>query len=166
MRPLRRAVWHARAVIRIDPARDSDLAAVRALFAEYAASLGFSLAYQDFEAELASLPGAYAPPTGGLLVARDDDRVVGTVALRRLDGERCEMKRLYVRAEMRALRLGRALATAIVEHARSLGYRAIRLDTIATMTTAIALYRSMGFVEIQAYYPTAPPGTVFLELAL
>lgn len=156
----------------IEIVRATDLAEVRALFEEYAGSLGFSLAYQDFAAELLGLPGAYGPPGGALLVARADAVAVGTVALRRLDPETCEMKRLYVRPAARAFRtpdgisIGRALALAIIGEARALGYRRLRLDTVPTMIAAIALYRSLGFVEIAAYYRGALSGTVFMELAL
>jgi ribosomal protein S18 acetylase RimI-like enzyme len=156
----------------IELVRASDLAPVRALFEEYAASLGFSLVYQDFATELAGLPGAYAPPTGALLIAHADGAAVGTVALRRLEPETCEMKRLYVRPAARAFRtpdgisIGRALALAIVGEARALGYRRLRLDTVPTMIPAIALYRSLGFVEIDAYYEDAHPGTMFMQLAL
>ena len=156
----------------IEIVRATDLAAVRALFEEYAASLGFSLAYQDFATELAALPGAYAPPTGVLLIAHADGAAVGVVALRRLDRETSEMKRLYVQPSARAFRtpdgtsIGRALAVAIIGEARALGYRRLRLDTVPTMIAAIALYRSLGFVESDAYYRGALCGTVFMQLDL
>jgi putative acetyltransferase len=155
------------------PENRADLAAVRALFIEYAESLGFSLAYQGFERELTELPGRYAPPTGALLLARADDVEVGVVALRQLSPEICEMKRLYVRPAHRSLRtseglsIGRALAFAIVAAARTLGYQRLRLDTIAgKMDAAVRLYTSMGFVEIERYYPSEVPSTVYLELVL
>jgi putative acetyltransferase len=147
--------------------------AVKALFVEYARSLGFSLDYQGFAQELAGFPGAYAGPTGALRVAVADGVVVGAVGLRRLEPECCEMKRLYVRPECRALRtrdgasIGRALAGAIVDAGRELGYRRMRLDTIAgKMGAAIQLYRTMGFVEIPAYYASPVPGTVYFERLL
>src|SRR5262245_31408158 len=114
----------------------TDLEAIRALFSEYAQSLGFSLAYQDFEAELAALPGKYAPPDGALLLAKVGGAPAGCVALRRFESGICEMKRLYVRPAFRALRMadgnsiGRALAFAIVALARERGYGRLRLDTI------------------------------------
>lgn len=160
--------------IEIAAPRDAaDVAAARELFAEYAASLGFSLAYQGFQAELDGLPGAYAPPSGALLLALVDGEVVGTVALRRLSSDACEMKRLFVRPASRGLRLangtsiGRALTMAVVDRARALGYRRLRLDTIAgKMDAAIALYRSLGFVEVAAYYASPVPGTLFFEKLL
>ncbi len=155
------------------PHAPADYEAVKALFAEYAGALGFSLVYQGFEAELAELPGRYAPPTGALLFARADGAPAGTVALRQLAPGSCEMKRLYVRPEYRGLRtreglsIGRALTLAIVAEARVLGYRRLRLDTIAgKMDAALGLYRSMGFVEIPPYYPSPIPDTVYLELLL
>jgi putative acetyltransferase len=150
-----------------------DYEAVKALFIEYGESLGFSLAYQGFESELAELPGRYAPPHGALLLARADGVAAGVVGVRQLAAEVCEMKRLYVRPTYRPLRtggglsIGRALAFAIVAEARALGYRRLRLDTIAgRMDAAIRLYESMGFREISPYYPSRVPGTLYLELML
>lgn len=160
-------------IVVASPAHPADYEAVKALFIEYAESLGFSLGYQGFDTELAALPGKYAPPTGALLLARADGAPAGTVALRQLAPELCEMKRLYVRPAYRALRtgeglsIGRALAFAIVAEARALGYRRLRLDTIAgKMEAAMRLYRSMGFVDIPPYYPSPIPGTAYLELVL
>lgn len=154
-----------------DPATDLTLS--QALLREYAGSLGFSLAYQNFEAELAQLPGPYAPPGGALLLARADELPVGMVALRPLAPDICEMKRLYVRPAYRKLQtaeglsLGRALASALLTEARTRGYRRLRLDTIAgQMNAANALYRSLGFREIPPYYPSPVPNTIYLELAL
>jgi putative acetyltransferase len=155
------------------PRQPSDYDAIKALFVEYAESLGFSLGYQGFDDELAELPGKYAPPAGALLLARVDGAVAGTAALRQLAGEICEMKRLYVRPEYRGARtaegvsIGRALALAVVTQARALGYRRLRLDTVAgKMDAAIRLYQSMGFVEIPAYYSSPIPNTIYLELIL
>ncbi|QRN94691.1 GNAT family N-acetyltransferase [Archangium violaceum] len=160
-------------IVIASPRHPADHEAVRALFVEYAESLGFSLGYQGFEAELAELPGKYAPPTGALLLARVDGAAAGTVALRQLAPEICEMKRLYVRPAYRGLRtgeglsIGRALAVAILAEARALGYRRLRLDTIAgKMDAAMRLYRSMGFVDIPPYYPSPIPDTAYLELVL
>lgn len=158
----------------IGPARfPEDLDGVRSLFVEYAGSLGFSLAYQNFDAELAALPGQFAPPTGAMLLARAGAVATGVIALRRLEADVCEMKRLYVRPRYRGQRtaeglsLGRALATGIVAEARRLGYRRMRLDTVpAIMAAAMKLYMSMGFVEIAPYYPSPLPGTAYLELNL
>ena len=149
------------------PLDTQDLDAVRSLFSEYAGSLDFPLDYQGFDAELAGLPGKYAPPEGALLLARVDGEAAGVVALRRLEPGICEMKRLYVRPAFTGRALGRALAEGIVQTARERGYRRLRLDTIgAKMQAAVKLYRSMGFVEIAPYYPSPVPDTVYMELIL
>jgi putative acetyltransferase len=155
-------------MIDIAPPRDAaDFDSVRALFTEYAGSLGFSLGYQGFDAELAGLPGKYAAPEGALLLAKVDGIAAGVVALRRLEPGIAEMKRLYVKPAHHGRSIGRKLAEAIVETARSLGYRRLRLDTIAgKMDSAVKLYRSMGFVEIAPYYDSPVPGTTYLELVL
>ena len=140
-----------------------DLDHVRALFLEYAQSLGFSLCFQGFDAELAALPGKYAPPDGALLLARVDGAVAGVVGLRPLDGGVCEMKRLYVRPEFRRSGAGRRLAEAIVEAGRQCGYRAMRLDTLETMTAARTLYGSLGFHEIPPYYDNPICGALYYE---
>lgn len=141
----------------------ADVAAAKALFLDYAGTLGFSLEFQDFEGEIAAFPGAYAPPRGALLVAERAGAIVGAVGLRDLGEGRCEMKRLYLRPEARSGGLGRRLAEAVVAEGRRLGYRAMRLDTMPSMTRALALYRAMGFREIAPYYDN-PLGGVFLEL--
>ena len=144
-----------------------DLGAVTDLFAAYAASLPVDLDYQDFAAELAGLPGKYAPPQGALLLARDTgDRVLGCAGLRPLGDGICEMKRLFLRPEARGLGLGRALAEAIVATARERGHHTIRLDTLPSMASAIALYEDLGFERIDPYYAPTPPGTVFMTLDL
>ncbi len=153
---------------RIAPAGPEDLGAVRSLFAAYAASLPVDLAYQGFAAELAGLPGAYAPPAGALLLARGADRTpLGCVALRPMaEAGLAEMKRLFVAPAGRGRGLGRALAEAALAAAEARGYREMRLDSLPTMATAIALYRMLGFREIAPYYPTPVAGTVFLARAL
>lgn len=137
----------------------------RALFREYADSLGVDLDFQDFENEVRSLPGAYAPPGGCILLAEMRRGHGGCVALRPLAGRICEMKRLYIRPAYRALGIGRALAGAIIERARAAGYSRMRLDTLATMHEAMRLYESLGFREIAAYRHNPLPGARFFELA-
>lgn len=135
---------------RAEGAHDMDI--VRELFLEYAKWLQVDLCFQDFEAELAGLPGAYAPSQGGLWLARVDGKMAGTIAFRPLDETTCEMKRLWVRDAYRGLGLGLRLAVTCVRAARDAGYAAMCLDTLGHMTTARALYESLGFVEIPAYY--------------
>lgn len=146
----------------------ADLAATVALFRAYAASLDVDLAYQDFAAELASLPGKYASPSGTLLLARHPDgRPAGCVALRPLEASGCcEIKRLYVAPGARGGGLGRHLVDAVVAEARHIGYHEIRLDTLPSMTDAIALYRGCGFEPMPAYYATPIAGTIFLRLRI
>lgn len=153
----------------IAPVRTADdLAATAVLFRAYAASLDVDLAYQDFETELASLPGKYAPPHGALLLARRNGGVaLGCVALRAMDlPHAAEMKRLYVPPEGRGLGLGRRLVEAVMSEARRLGYREIRLDTLPSMTGAQALYLKLGFEVTPPYYDTPITGTVFLRRTL
>ena len=144
-------------------AGEADLASARALFLDYAQGLGFSLCFQGFDQELAELPGKYAPPKGALLLAGSS----GCVAVRPLTDDIAEMKRLYVAPAARGTGLGRRLALASIEAARTAGYRAIRLDTIeATMGAAVALYRSLGFEEIAPYYDNPIPGARYFERTL
>ena len=150
---------HAIAIAR---ATAADLPEVRRLFEEYAASIGFSLDFQGFDEEVASLPGRYAPPTGALLLARG----AGCVALRTLDADACEMKRLYVRPAFRGSGLGRRLVEAILDEARALGFASIKLDTVPSMGSAIALYESLGFRDVPPYTKNPIAGTRFLELTL
>ncbi len=152
-----------RGAIAIRPAGANDIDTVRTLFVEYARSLSFDLCFQNFDRELAELPGKYAPPRGCLLLAESDGRVLGVVALRPLDDRICEMKRLYVRPEARGRGLGERLAREIMAEARGLGYTALRLDTHETMGAAIGLYKALGFKEIPAYSGAAVPGLHYFE---
>jgi ribosomal protein S18 acetylase RimI-like enzyme len=154
---------------RIGPARSAeDIREVTRLFEAYAASLNVDLCFQDFPAELASLPGKYAPPKGELLLARNrEGAAVGCVALRPVEPQGCcEIKRLYVSPIGRGLGLGRALAEAIIGGAERIGYREIRLDTLPDMDKAIALYRALGFRPIAPYYDNPVTGTLFLSRPL
>jgi ribosomal protein S18 acetylase RimI-like enzyme len=153
--------------LNIDQATSAaQLANVRELFLEYASSLEISLCFQNFEEELAGLPGKYAPPGGRLLLAHNAGQAVGCVALRPLSATECEMKRLYVRPIARGQHLGHTLASAVIKAACSIGYRCMRLDTLASMKPAISLYRSVGFREIPAYYANPSESAVFMELPL
>lgn len=146
---------------------DADVAVVASLFRAYAASLDVDLAYQDFEAELAGLPGHYAAPRGLLLLARDiDGTPLGCVACRPLGEGICEMKRLFVAPAGRGRGLGRLLVRRLFVDARALGYREMRLDTLASMTAAQALYLAEGFEPTTPYYDTPVAGTVFLSRPL
>jgi putative acetyltransferase len=144
----------------------ADVAEVRALFLEYAASLGVDLGYQGFHEEVASLPGVYALPRGCLLLARRDARSLACAGVRPIDADVCEIKRLYVRPEERGLGAGRALTLATIAFARSVGFTAMRLDTLPTMRSAQALYRDLGFREIAPYRHSPVAGNLYMELTL
>jgi putative acetyltransferase len=145
----------------------ADFLLVRELFLEYAQSLGFSLCFQDFDKELETLPGKYAPPTGRLLLGEYDDQPAGCAALRPLDKKICEMKRLYVRPNFRGKHFGGKLAAELIQQARSIGYKRMRLDTVEPlMTAAVAMYREMGFQSIPPYCENPNPGTLYMELEL
>ncbi len=146
--------------MRIDPASDMD--EVRSIFREYAESTGIDLAFQKFDEELAALPDFYVT----ILCAFERNEIAACVALRQLDATTCEMKRLYVRPKYRGRDLGRALAVRVIAEARSRGYRTMRLDTLPTMTAAMALYESLGFVDVEPYRYNPVPGSRFLELTL
>ena len=155
--------------MRIDQAQtETEIQHVRELFEEYVAWLGINLCFQNYDKEVAALPGDYAPPSGRLLLARaDDGRAAGCSALRDLGNGACEMKRLFVRPEFRGQRLGWQLAELILDEARAIGYKSIRLDTLpGKMDQAIKMYRTLGFKDIAAYYHNPVEGAAFMELKL
>lgn len=154
-------------MLRIALASSSDdIAAVRELLREYQAQVGVDLAYQDFEAELRRLPGAYASPHGRLLLARHDNAPVGCVALRDIGTGRAEMKRLFVRASGRGLGVAKALIAQLVEEARKAGYDEMVLDTLPSMQAAQRLYEQCGFRDIPPYWASPVPGTRYLGILL
>ena len=143
-----------------------EITVIKDLFQEYAESLNFDLDFQDFSQELETLPGKYSAPEGSILVAKENGETVGCVAVRPLGSEICEMKRLFVRPAHRGKNLGRELAVAIIEEAKRLGYKAMRLDTVEAMKEASALYRALGFEQIEAYYYNPLPRAMYFELKL
>jgi ribosomal protein S18 acetylase RimI-like enzyme len=145
---------------------DKDIELVRELLEEYADSLGIDLGFQNFEEELANLPGCYARPEGCILLARYNEEIAGCVALRRLSDGICEGKRLYVKPQFRGLKIGRKLTEAIIEEARKIGYTRMRGDTLASMKAAQALYASLGFKQIEPYCYNPIEGAIFIELVL
>ena len=146
---------------------EADLDAARRLFRAYVDGLDFDLDFQGVEAEMEALPGPYAPPDGAILLADVNEEPVGVVGVHPLDETGvCEMKRLYVMPAHRGQGIGRALAVAIIEEARTLGYDTMRLDTVASMTAARRLYRSLAFEERDAYYHNPLPNAVYMERSL
>ena len=152
----------------VEAASSEHIETVRELWLEYASSLGFSLCFQGFDQELAALPGKYAPPAGRLLLAFEDDRPAGAIALRPLsDQGMCEMKRLYVRPEFRGSGFGRKLVDAVLAAAHQIGYTHMQLDTVAgKMDAAIRMYRAYGFHEIEAYVENPQEKVIYMELEL
>src|SRR5579863_699278 len=156
--------------MRIEHAESPEfIGTVRELFVEYSESVGVGFCFQGFTEELAQLPGEYAHPWGRLFLAfddKDDKQVAGCGALRRINADTCEMKRFYVRPAFRGNGLGRELIHALIGAAREIGYARMRLDTLPSMTTAIALYRALGFREIPPYWANPVHGVVFFECDL
>lgn len=149
-----------------DPFDAAFLQDLRALFLEYEEAIGVKLDFQDFEVELAGLPGYYAPPEGAVFFARVDGKLAGCVAMKKFGPGTCEMKRLFVRPGFRGLSLGRILAERLMEHAKTLGYARMRLDSLPTMKAAQTLYWALGFKEISPYYDNPIDGTLFMEADL
>ena len=145
---------------------DKEILTIRKLFFEYAKSLDFELCFQDFDKELDGLPGEYTDPGGMILLARTDGKVAGCAALRKINTETCEMKRLYVRPEFRGKKIGLLLAEKIIEEAKKIGYRKMRLDTTPQMKEAILLYKSLGFREIKPYRYNPIEGAIYMEKEL
>ncbi|MGZ0049345.1 GNAT family N-acetyltransferase [Brevibacillus gelatini] len=143
-----------------------ELEAVKQLFREYTESLGLDLGFQDFEEECKALPGKYAAPDGALLLALVDGEAAGCIAVRKSAERICEMKRLYVRDRYRGLKIGKTLVQMIIEKAEQLSYDYMRLDTLATMTSAQALYRAFGFYEIEPYIFNPLDGAMYMERKL
>ncbi|MFZ1009497.1 MAG: GNAT family N-acetyltransferase [Candidatus Sulfotelmatobacter sp.] len=143
------------------------IAQARELFLEYAQSRGFSLCFQNFDKELAELPGDYIPPAGRLLLAEFEGQLAACVALHKLDSGICEMKRLYLRPQFRGKGVGRTLAERIIAEARHIGYQRMRLDTVEpVMKDAVAMYRKLGFREIAPYCSNPMAGAIYMELEL
>ena len=171
-RPKPLELSHTAVMLRITQALGgSAISQVRELFREYANSPGVSPCWQDFDRELASLPGRYSAPEGRLLLAHrvepgKDESLVGCVAMHKLEDGICEMKRLYVRPEFRGAGAGRELVNALIAEARSIGYGKMRLDTLPIMRDTQQLYRMLGFSEIPAYQKDPTPGALFFELDL
>ncbi|MGC9946871.1 MAG: GNAT family N-acetyltransferase [Bryobacteraceae bacterium] len=142
------------------------LATVRQLFEEYWQSFGFTPCFQNFAAEVAGLPGYYAPPAGRLALALDSGEPAGCIALRPLDASRAEAKRLYVRPRFRGRGAGLALLLWVIGEARAAGYREMMGDTMPVMQRALAMYARLGFEQTGPYAPDATPGAIYLRLAL
>jgi ribosomal protein S18 acetylase RimI-like enzyme len=139
---------------------------IKTIFLEYAQSLNVDLCFQSFEEELADLKKLYAPPQGCILVATNDENLVGVVALKKIEESVCEMKRLYVKPDFRKFGVGRMLVKLLIERAKEKGYAKMKLDTLTILEPAIALYKSFGFGETTAYYHNPLADVVYMELDL
>lgn len=145
---------------------EKHLTSIRELSLEYAESLGFSLCFQNFDKELANLPGDYSPPDGRLILALDENKPIGCVALRKLEKDICEMKRLYIKPEMRGIGLGEQLVRTVIDEAVKIGYMKMRLDTVPKMKEAIDLYSKIGFKEVGPYRENPIEGAMYMEMDL
>jgi len=150
----------------IEAQSEPELIEIRKLFKEYADWLGFDLSFQNFDKEFAELPGKYAPPDGCLLLAFENSIAVGCVGIRKFETDICEMKRLYVQPAYRGKDYGRELAQQVIDQARKIRYKYMRLDTVPWMNQAIGLYRALGFYEIPAYRHNPIKGALYFELKL
>ena len=158
---MRNAMWE---IVQAEDRKDCETA--KSLIVEYTASLGINLDFQHLYRELQEFPGHYAPPQGRVLLAKSENQVAGCVCLRPLANDVCEMKRLYVKSEYRGQAIGKQLALAAIREAKTIGYHCMRLDTLATMSAAMALYQMLGFTRIEPYYDNPVEGAMFFELKL
>ena len=145
---------------------EQSISEIKDIFIEYRKDLGLDLEFQDFQDELEELPGEYSPAEGAILLAKDEGKTVGCVALRKIDETTCEMKRLYVKPEYRGEGLGRKLSKSIIEKARDKGYEKMKLDTLTTLKEANELYRSLGFEECEPYRYNPLEDALYMELEL
>lgn len=151
----------------IEAKSGNEISAVRDLFIEYAEWLDVSLCFQNFDEELATLPGRYAPPEGRLYLVKSNGKYTGCAGLRKIDDGICEMKRLYLKPEMRGSGIGKKLVQLLIDEARDIGYKSMRLDTIKEkMPNAVDIYEKFGFKKIDKYYDNPNPHTLFMELVL
>lgn len=139
---------------------------IQALFLQYAEALNIDLSFQNFEDELKALPGKYSEPEGALLIALEDNEPLGCIALRKIDEETCEMKRLFVKPEYRNMRLGKRLVEEIIKEGKQIGYKSIKLDTLKSMESAVKLYKSFGFKETESYIYNPIKDAIYMELKL
>jgi OHCU decarboxylase len=150
----------------VNAVTENQITIAREMFVEYAKSLDIDLCFQNFDKEVNGLPGEYSLPRGRLLLAMFESKVAGCVALKRISDEVCEMKRLYVRSEFRGKGIGKRLTTDVMEQARVIGYKQMRLDTLPSMKEAIALYRSLGFESIAPFRDLPVSGALFMQARL
>lgn len=158
---MRNTMWE---IIQAEDRKDCETA--KSLIVEYTASLDINLDFQHLHRELQEFPGHYAPPQGRVLLAKSENQVGGCVCLRPLANDVCEMKRLYVKSEYRGRAIGKQLALAVIQEAKTIGYHCMRLDTLSTMSEAMALYQMLGFTRIEPYYDNSVEGALFFELKL